>query len=242
MFTQLTKIVFILNHLLVGTCCSFYILYVDNKPKNFLIQWWSLKLLRLFNVKVIVNKNLKNILRKKNYLIVSNHISWLDIFIINSICPVIFVSKHSVSKWPFIGWLAVATNTIFINRNKMSNIKEIIKKIEYNLENKGSIFIFPEGTATDGLSVLPFKSNLFQTAINSNSDILPIVIQYQHNNRFTSAPAYQGDMSLITSILNLIKFDSMNARITILSPMKKEVDRKLLARKAYQKINNLIKV
>ena len=93
MFTQLTKIVFILNHLLVGTCCSFYILYVDNKPKNFLIEWWSLKLLRLFNVKVIVNKNLKNILRKKNYLIVSNHISWLDIFIINSICPVIFVNS-----------------------------------------------------------------------------------------------------------------------------------------------------
>jgi 1-acyl-sn-glycerol-3-phosphate acyltransferase len=174
-------------------------------------------------------------------LIVSNHISWLDIFVINSICPVIFVSKYSVSKWPFIGWLAKATDTIFIDRNKISKIKETTIKIENYLENKGSIFMFPEGTSTDGKSLLPFKSNLFQSAINTNSDILPIGIQYQNKKKFTSAPSYIGDMSLIDSVLNLIKLDNIDAKITILSPIRKDGSRKSLAKKTYQKIGNLIK-
>jgi len=240
-FTKLIQIIFILSHLLVGTFCALYILYINNKQKKYFIEWWSLRLLKIFNVRLIINKNLKRILSKKNYLIVSNHISWLDIFVINSICPVIFVSKYSVSKWPFIGWLAKATDTIFIDRNKISKIKETTIKIENYLENKGSIFMFPEGTSTDGKSLLPFKSNLFQSAINTNSDILPIGIQYQNKKKFTSAPSYIGDMSLIDSVLNLIKLDNIDAKITILSPIRKDGSRKSLAKKTYQKIGNLIK-
>ena len=101
--------------------------------------------------------------------------------------------------------------------------------------------MFPEGTSTNGLSVLPFKSNLFQSAINTNSDILPIGIQYQNKNKFTSAPSYIGDMSLVDSVLNLIKLEKIDAKITILSPISKNRSRKLLAKKAYQIINNLIK-
>ena len=241
MLNKLKKIIFTLIHLIAGTLCSFYILYINNNSKKFLIEWWSLRLLKIFNVKVIVNGNLKKILSNKNYLIVSNHISWVDIFVINSICPVTFVAKHSVSKWPFIGWLAKATDTIFIERNKISNIKEISRKIEYFLMSKGSIFIFPEGTSTDGSFVLPFKSNLFQTAINSDSEVLPIVIQYQSNKKFTSAPSYIDDMNLLDSIFNLIKLDNIDAKITILNLMTKDESRKSLARKTYQKINSLIK-
>ena len=241
MFTKLIKFILIISHLVIGTCCALYILYINNIQKKYFIEWWSSRLLQIFNVKTIINKDLKKMLSKKNYLIVSNHISWLDIFAINSICPVIFVSKYSVSKWPFIGWLAKATDTIFIDRNKISKIKETTIKIENYLETKGSIFMFPEGTSTDGQSLLPFKSNLFQSAINTNSDILPIGIQYQNKKKFTSAPSYIGDMSLIDSVLNLIKLDSIDAKITILSPISKSDSRKSLAKKTYQKISNLIK-
>ena len=242
MFTELIKIVSILIHLILGLLCSIYILYINNNSKLFLIEWWSLRLLKIFHVKLNVNDDLKGILSKKNYLIVSNHISWLDIFVINSICPVIFVSKGSVLNWPFIGWLAKATDTIFIDRKKISKIRDVTKKIEYYLINKGSIFIFPEGTSTNGAFILPFKSNLFQTAINSKSDVLPILLQYEHGNQFTSAPSYVGDMSLLDSIINLIKVDSIDARVTILSPMKKNENRKSLAKNTYKKLNNLIKL
>ncbi len=240
MLSQLIKIIFIINHLIVGTCCSIYILYISNKSKKIMIEWWSIRLLKIFHVKVFANKNLNPFLRKKNYLVVSNHISWLDIFVINSIFPVTFVSKHTVSKWPFIGWLAKATDTIFVDRTKISKIKETTQIIKNYLEVKGSVFIFPEGTSTDGSFVLPFKSNLFQTAIDSKSDVLPIVIQYQHNNEFTSASSYTENTSFIHSVLNLIKLNSIDVKITILSPMKRNINRKLLAKKTYQKINKLI--
>ena len=113
--------------------------------------------------------------------------------------------------------------------------------LKKDIIDKESIFIFPEGTSTDGLSLLPFKSNLFQTAINSKVDILPIVIQYQHDNKFTTAPSYTGDMSLIASVLNLIKLDSIDVRVTILSPIRKDNNRKSLAKKSYQIINEIIK-
>ena len=239
-FSKLIKISFILIHLVIGTICALYILFINDTSKIILIKWWSIRLLNVFNVKLNITTDLNKILIKKNYLIVSNHISWLDIFLINSTCPIVFVSKQSVSNWPFIGLLAKATDTIFIDRKKISKIKETTKKIEHHLMEKGSVVIFPEGTVSDGSSILQFKSNLFQTAINSKSDILPILIQYKYNKKFTSAPSYAGNTTLMESILNLINLERIDAKITILNSIRKVASRKLLARKAYKNISNLI--
>jgi 1-acyl-sn-glycerol-3-phosphate acyltransferase len=199
-----------------------------------------LLLLKIFKINLIVNNDLKTILAKKNYLIVSNHISWLDIFVINSAYPVTFVAKHSISKWPILNWLVKASETIFIDRKKITKIKETSKEIEDYLESKGSICIFPEGTSTDGSRLLDFKSNLLQTAINKDIEILPVAIQYLHDNKFCSAPAYYNDLSLFDSIINLIKLDNIVAKLTILPEIKSSFDRKVLANKAYAKINKVI--
>jgi 1-acyl-sn-glycerol-3-phosphate acyltransferase len=199
-----------------------------------------LLLLKIFKINLIVNNDLKKILAKKNYLIVSNHISWLDIFVINSAYPVTFVAKHSISKWPILNWLVKASETIFIDRKKITKIKETSKEIEDYLESKGSICIFPEGTSTDGSRLLDFKSNLLQTAINKDIEILPVAIQYLHDNKFCSAPAYYNDLSLFDSIINLIKLDNIVAKLTILPEIKSSFDRKVLANKAYAKINKVI--
>ena len=197
-------------------------------------------LLRIFKINLILNKNLKEILTKKNYLIVSNHISWLDIFIINAAYPVAFVAKHSISKWPVLSWLVRASETIFIDRKRITKIKETSKEIENFLENKGSICIFPEGTSTDGSKLLNFKSNLLQTAINKNISVLPIAIQYFHNQDYCSAPGYYDDLTLLDSIRNLIKFDNIEAKLTILTEIKSISNRKVLANEAYVKISKVI--
>ena len=190
--------------------------------------------------KFFFKKKLKKILSKKNYLIVSNHISWLDIFVINSACPVAFVAKQSISKWPILSWLVKASETIFIDRKRITKIKETTKEIENFLQNKGSICIFPEGTSSDGLKLLNFKSNLLQTAINKNISVLPIAIQYFHNQKFCSAPAYYGDLTLLDSIRNLSKFNNIEAKLTILTEIKSISDRKVLANEAYVKISEVI--
>jgi 1-acyl-sn-glycerol-3-phosphate acyltransferase len=92
--------------------------------------------------------------------VVANHASWLDIFVLNAADRVYFVSKDEVSRWPGIGWLARATGTVFITR-KGSEAKEQQAIFEARLRAGHRLLFFPEGTSTDGLRVLPFKSTLF---------------------------------------------------------------------------------
>ena len=234
------KIILILIHLFIGTICILIFPVINRKSKKILIKRWSSLLLKIFKINLVVNNDLKKILYKKNYLIVSNHISWIDIFVINSACPVAFVAKQSISKWPILSWLVKASETIFIDRKRISKIKETTKEVENFLQNKGSICIFPEGTSSDGSQLLNFKSNLLQTAINKNISVLPIAIQYFHNQKFCSAPAYYADLPLLDSIINLVKFNNIEAKLTILTEIESISDRKVLAKTAYEKINKVI--
>ena len=92
--------------------------------------------------------------------VVANHSSWLDIFSLNAAKRVYFVSKSEVANWPGIGWLARATGTVFIERDprKARAQKELF---EARLKAGHKLLFFPEGTSSDGLRVLPFKSTLF---------------------------------------------------------------------------------
>ena len=234
------KIILILIHLFIGTVCIIIFPVINRKSKKFIIRWWSLLLLKIFKINLVVNNDLKKILCKKNYLIVSNHISWIDIFVINSAYPVAFVAKQSISKWPILSWLVKAAETIFIDRKRMTKIKKTSKEVENFLQHKGSICIFPEGTSSDGSQLLNFKSNLLQTAINKNISVLPIAIQYFHNQKFCSAPAYYADLPLLDSIINLVKFNNIEAKLTILTEIKSISDRKVLANQAYIKISKVI--
>lgn len=92
--------------------------------------------------------------------VVANHGSWLDIFALNAAQQVFFVSKAEVARWPGIGWLARATGTVFINRNgREAQAQKLL--FEARLRAGHRLLFFPEGTSTDGVRVLPFKSTLF---------------------------------------------------------------------------------
>lgn len=92
--------------------------------------------------------------------VVANHTSWLDIFALNAKKRIYFVSKAEVAAWPGIGWLARATGTVFIERNR-ARAKEQTELFEARLIAGHKLLFFPEGTSTDGLRVLPFKTTLF---------------------------------------------------------------------------------
>lgn len=92
--------------------------------------------------------------------VVANHTSWLDIFALNARKRIYFVSKAEVANWPGIGWLARATGTVFIERDR-KKAREQTKVFEERLKSGHKLLFFPEGTSTDGLRVLPFKTTLF---------------------------------------------------------------------------------
>lgn len=94
--------------------------------------------------------------------VVANHSSWLDIFVLNASKRIYFVSKSEVAKWPGIGWLARATGTVFLVRDRRQAAAQT-KVFQARLLAGHKLLFFPEGTSTDGLQVLPFKTTLFQS-------------------------------------------------------------------------------
>lgn len=113
--------------------------------------------------------------------IVANHSSWLDIFVLNAATRVYFVAKSEVSGWPGIGWLARATGTVFIAR-KGTEAKKQQEMFEARLQAGHRLLFFPEGTSTDSIRVLPFKSTLFQAffspALERTMHIQPVTVAF----------------------------------------------------------------
>lgn len=113
--------------------------------------------------------------------VVANHASWLDIFALNAVQRVYFVSKSEVERWPGIGWLARATGTVFIAR-KGTEAKRQQAVFEGRLRAGHKLMFFPEGTSTDAIRVLPFKSTLFAAFYSHGLDrilyVQPVTVAY----------------------------------------------------------------
>ncbi|MEP3333349.1 lysophospholipid acyltransferase family protein [Sedimentitalea sp.] len=140
--------------------------------------------------------------------VVANHSSWLDIFALNARKRVYFVSKSEVASWPGIGWLARATGTVFIERNPV-RAREQTQLFEQRLLAGHKLLFFPEGTSTDGLRILPFKTTLFASFFTKDlrdvAHIQPVNVIY-HAPQGESARFYGwwGDMEFAEHLLKTL--------------------------------------
>ncbi|MBU2982397.1 1-acyl-sn-glycerol-3-phosphate acyltransferase [Lentibacter algarum] len=168
--------------------------------------------------------------------VVANHGSWLDIFSLNASKRVYFVSKAEVANWPGIGWLARATGTVFIRRER-ADAKLQQDLFETRLTAGHKLLFFPEGTSTDGLRVLPFKSTLFAAFFTDHlRDIMwvqPVTVAYQapkgQSPRFYG---WWGDMEFDSHLLKTLAVPRQGSvMVTYHTPLKVSefVDRKALA-------------
>lgn len=130
-------------------------------------------------------------------LIVANHISWVDIFVINAILPAAFVSKEEVRHWPLIGWLAKKNDTIFLRRGSRGHARLINEEIAKVLAEGKHVAVFPEGSTSDGTCLLNFHAALIQPALACGRPVLPIALSYwEPCGERSLAPRYDGDISL----------------------------------------------
>lgn len=226
----------ILHILLVVPLCLLIFISTKNQQER-IIRFWCKGLLSIFEISVEVTGLESNLVNQKKYLMVANHISWMDIIVIQSIKPCIFVAKSDVASWPLFGWVAQMTGTIFIKRDKISDIKKALKKMKRRLI-KRSVCIFPEGTSTNGRYLLPFKSNLFQSSIDTQKSILPICLRYEQNNSYTDKTAFVDDMSLLDSIIKIKQEKDIRAIVEVLQPIRPRYNRKELASYTQEIIRN----
>ena len=231
-------------HVICGVCTlSLIFPFLNRSDKNRKIQEWSKHLLRIFNIELKVQGSV--LLINAPHLIASNHISWLDIHVINAFQPIRFVAKSEVEGWPIFGWMAKQLGTVFIRRDSARHARQVIDQMAQVLKTE-SICIFPEGTSTDGATAFPFKPNLFESAILAQSPVYPLAIQYlsKVTDQRSVSPAFIGDMGLLESMSNIIKNRSLVARITILdsylSSPQNPPDRKNLANYCYDAITKTI--
>jgi 1-acyl-sn-glycerol-3-phosphate acyltransferase len=103
-------------------------------------------------------------LEERPLLIVSNHVSWLDISVITSVAPVVFVAKREVASWPLFGLLAKLQRSVFVDRNQRHKTPDVNAEIARRLADGDPVLLFGEGTSSDGNRVLPFRTALIDAA------------------------------------------------------------------------------
>ncbi|WP_061162840.1 lysophospholipid acyltransferase family protein [Caballeronia temeraria] len=192
---------------------------------------WSIEMLRLAGMKLVVHNDGARL--HSGVLVVGNHVSWIDIYVINAWRPTPFVSKAEIRKWPVVGWLAHQLGTVFVQREKRSDAKRIMHELANRLLAGEMMCVFPEGTTTDGQSLLPFHANMFQAAVSSSCPVQPICLMYEDaRGRQSIAPAYIGDMSLNDSLSALLRATPLTAHLYVCDPLAPGADRRLLASEA----------
>ncbi len=150
-------------------------------------------------------------------LLVANHISWLDVYAINALLPTTFVSKDEVRSWPVIGWLSAHTGTIFMERGSRNAAMRAKERLADELRMRNCVSVFPEGSTSQGDSVLPFHGALFQSAIDARAPVAPTALHYRgRNGELSRAAAYVGDTSLWQSLRAIITASDLTAHVCFL--------------------------
>ncbi len=138
-------------------------------------------------------------------LLVSNHVSFLDILVLSSVSPMVFISKSEVAGWPIVGPIASCAGTLFVNREKRGDVSRINGQIQGLFDEGLLLCLFPEGTSSDGKHVLPFKPSLLQPALSSGIPIFPAHISYSdENGGHLDSVAYYGDRNLAECLTALL--------------------------------------
>jgi 1-acyl-sn-glycerol-3-phosphate acyltransferase len=172
-------------------------------------------------------------------LIVSNHLSYLDILLHAAVGPRVFVSKSDVRSWPGFGALAACGGTIFIERGSRSSASEVALKIEYALRAGVTVVFFPEGTSTDGSTLLPFHTFLYEPAVLAEATVTASAVRYQAHDAEESDLCYYGDIRFVPNLLETMGRKEVQGRIRFDARPRVYGSRKQAANDTWERVARL---
>jgi 1-acyl-sn-glycerol-3-phosphate acyltransferase len=220
-------------HLVFGMSLAVMYPYLDQNRQRRILKNWSRQLLAILNIGIQIEGQ-QPARGEGGCLIVANHVSWLDVYVLNAIHPARFIAKSEVREWPLIGWMARRCGTIFIERSIRRNASLINRRASLLLKQGACVGLFPEGTTTDGKRVGHFHSALIQPAIDAGVKVCPMALRYQDEmGQASSAAPFIGDTTLLQSIWRILRCRHLNALVvfSIALPAANE-NRRVLARAA----------
>ncbi|MBS0327136.1 MAG: 1-acyl-sn-glycerol-3-phosphate acyltransferase [Proteobacteria bacterium] len=223
-------------HLAAGLATTVFVFpLVSTDGRRARVRSWSARLLRILAVDVRMEGALPP---QGNLLVVANHISWLDIFVLNAIGPMRFVAKAELARWPAIGRLIRNVGTLFVERARRHDAHRVTVETRDALAAGDIVAVFPEGTTTDGGTVLPFKSSLLQPIVDAKGALLPIAFRYRgHDGGSSTAAAYAGDTSFFESFWSICGERSLVVELVVTDALPAALRRRHdLAREAEEAI------
>lgn len=176
------------------------------------VRAWSRQMLTILGVELVVQGEAP---AHGPLLMVSNHISWLDIIVLNAAHPSRFVSKADVKTWPLLGSLITGAGTLYIERDSRRDAMRVVHHMAERLRAGDVLTVFPEGTTGDGRTLLPFHANLLQAAITANAPVLPLALGFVDSLRggLHDGPLFIGDTTLVASIWSTLCADGVQAQV-----------------------------
>ncbi len=215
--------------------------WLDRPRREAAVARWARRTLRIFNVRVVVRGSRARF--GAPVMMVANHISWLDMYLINALCVSRFVAKSEVASAPVFGTIARQLGSIFILRGSLRDAHRVKGEAAAALRGGDAVGLFPEGTTSDGTRLQFFYPALFQAAIEAGATIQPIAIRYHHDDgRPNIAPAYTDDVSLLQSIRAVLREPVLRAEITFCEPLLARLTRRELAERARRSIAEALDV
>lgn len=208
------RLLVLMFHLMMGLLiCGVFFPLSKLSTHEVLVRWWSARLLAIFRVELKFI-DCSDGTAAQRALIISNHVSWLDIFVMNAQQPCYFVAKSDIRNWPIIGWLSQKAGTIFLERGKQREVRRIYEGLVHQIHDGKRIAFFPEGTTAAQGTVLAFHANLFEAAIEAQVPIEPFSIRYlDASGKLHSAVDFIGEMTIVESMQAILKGGKITAEL-----------------------------
>jgi 1-acyl-sn-glycerol-3-phosphate acyltransferase len=181
---------------------------------------YTLLLRLILNIKVTVTGD-EGQLERGGYVIIANHVSYVDGIVLGSIFPIIFVSKREVKSWPLVGQWNVLCGTVFINRQNKGEVGSLIQEMTRKLGQEANLLLFPEGTSTNGEKMLPFQTAPLAAPLRNRSIIVPVTVTYRtiDDRPVTAANRdlvyWYGDMEFVTHFWSLLGLRGIEVLVSI---------------------------
>jgi lyso-ornithine lipid O-acyltransferase len=181
---------------------------------------FTLLLRLILNIKVTVAGD-EGQMERGGYVIIANHVSYVDGIVLGSIFPILFVSKREVKRWPIVGQWNILCGTIFINRQRKEEVGSLVDEMTRKLKQETNILLFPEGTSTNGEKLLPFQTVPLAAPLRSRSIIVPATIAYKNIDDAPVTAAnrdliyWYGDMDFVSHFWKVLALRNVEVLVTI---------------------------
>ena len=229
--------------------CAFIMPGACSTQRQQLIKRWSSQLLLICRVRTeiididghpVVHVDVPH--DTKHNLVVANHVSWLDIFAIDSMEPCRFVAKSDIREWPVLGYIARSVDTVFIARGKPRDVRNAFHNLVESLRAGERVAFFPEGTTCAQGNILPFHANLFEAAIDAGVPVQPIALRYlDPAGKLYAGANFIDDMGFLESLLIILKGPVIRAQLIVLPSIPSDfMNRRVLASTTHDQIANAL--